>query len=95
MGVMLSVDQKGFIEYWNLETCDFPSKNQFITAKYKIETDLFDLVKTKTVVIGFGLSPGGRYFSIMGRDKILRLFDFASGKIIWRIDETNEHLREI
>ena len=53
-----------------------------------MQSDLFELVKCKTSPRGFGLSHNGKYMAVMGKDRILRVFYFATGKVIWRIDES-------
>lgn len=55
---MISIDLAGYIEYWDPETggfqtsikvicIDFPKDKKEITIKFKLSTDLFDLVKVR------------------------------------------------
>ena len=67
---------------------DLPKENNNILFKYKMQTDLFEFIKSKTSPRGLGLSHDGRYMAIIGKDRILRLYNFQTGKIIWRIYES-------
>jgi len=93
-GIVISTDEKGMIEYWDPETGDFP-KSTKLKFRMKLETDLFDLAKHKTSALSLNLSHNGEYFAIMGKDKIVRVYSFLTGKILARYDETSRHCIEV
>lgn len=84
---IVSVDMGGAIEYWGAESFSPPTNVDF---KFKSDTSLFELMKCKTKASSLDVSPNGQLFSIMGRDRFLRVFRFASGKLIKKIDESFE-----
>lgn len=90
----VSIDKRGFIELWDPETLDFP-KNDRLSFKVKIDTDYFELLKKKTFAVGACLSPNGEYLAIASMDKQVRLFKFASGKLIATIDESDKRIQEV
>ena len=74
----------------------------------KLETDLFDLAKVKIVnkcvfnfeqnktsALSLDLSHNGEYFSVMGKDKVVRVYRFLTGKIIARYDESAKVILKI
>jgi peptidylprolyl isomerase domain and WD repeat-containing protein 1 len=92
--IALSVDGDGMMEYWSPETLDFPGKGGVGEGKgglkfqFKIETDLFDLKKCKTNAIAVGISNNGKMVGVYGRDRYVRLFNFLTGKLMKKIDES-------
>eukprot|EP00698_Gefionella_okellyi_P003518 TRINITY_DN13311_c0_g1_i1.p1 TRINITY_DN13311_c0_g1~~TRINITY_DN13311_c0_g1_i1.p1 ORF type:complete len:651 (-),score=160.11 TRINITY_DN13311_c0_g1_i1:17-1969(-) len=82
---VVSVDTSGQIEYWDASTYDTPS---CVTFQYKMETDLFELQKKKTFVTSASFSRDGKMFACMGKDKIVRVFRFLSGKLYRAYDES-------
>lgn len=84
---VISIDQNGYIELWDPITYDFPKHNK-ITATCKIDTDLYTLIEDKVTAISLNLSHNGNIFCVTGKDKIIRVFDMKTGKIIRRIDES-------
>jgi hypothetical protein len=83
---IISIDNKGIIEYWNPLTFTLPSST-LIEFQYKTETDLFDLAKNKTLPSSLTISHNGLFFGILSIDKQIRIYDFAKGKIIKRFNE--------
>ena len=67
---------------------DFPKENPNIRFQHKTKSDLYELLKSKTYPVGFNTSHIGKFMAIMGKDRILRMFYFPTGKVVWRIDET-------
>lgn len=41
-------------------------------------------------VVSLAISPAGKTFAVLSRDKIIRLFDFAKGKLIRKYDESSQ-----
>lgn len=85
-GVVVSVDSRGVIEYWSQLSGEFPSDK--VVFKYKTETDLYDIAKTRTVPVSLTVSPRGDSFAVASQDRIIRLFDFFSGKLRRKYDES-------
>lgn len=77
------------VEYWHAETYKFPDEN-LVGWRLKSETDLYEFPKTKSVPKSLDLSPDGSLFAIMGSDMNIRIFKFATGKLIRKLDESVE-----
>ncbi len=84
LGAVVSVCARGMIEYWSPETLKHPVG---VKWKYKTDTDLFDLVKFKARATALSVSPDGRYFATMSTDCQVRVFRFATGKLIRKYAE--------
>lgn len=89
---VVSVDEKGMIEYWtngssgDVSEFRFPEKSSSIapgTVKFsrKIETDLFQLCKSKTYALGIHADPQGKYFVLSCANGEVSVIRFASGKL--------------
>jgi peptidylprolyl isomerase domain and WD repeat-containing protein 1 len=83
---VLSVDSKGMIEYWDALTFAMPKER--VQFAFKSETDLYDLAKARTVPCSIAVSPNGQLFATLSRDKQVRVFDFATGKLTRKYDES-------
>lgn len=90
----MSIDRRGFIELWDPNTLDFP-KSPLLKFKLKLDTDYFELLKKKTTALGACLSNNGELLAIYAADKQVRIFSFATGKIIVTIDESDKRIQEI
>lgn len=91
---IISIDTKGIIEYWDINTFEMP-RTDIISFRLKSETSLYDLAKAKTIPCSLTISPNGRLFVIYSRDKQIRIFDFESGRLLTKYDESvhmYEHL---
>jgi len=86
--VVISGDSKGVLEYWDCETLELPVAGSSIAFRFKTDTDLYDLAKARTFPCSISCSPRGDVFVVMARDKQLRMFDFARGKLTKKIDES-------
>jgi peptidylprolyl isomerase domain and WD repeat-containing protein 1 len=85
MTTVISVDMKGVIEYWDVDTFDLPSDK--VGFKYKTETDLYDLAKARTLPCSIVCSQQGLVFATLSQDKKIRVFDFETGKLRRKYDE--------
>eukprot|EP00466_Bigelowiella_natans_P016177 jgi/Bigna1/57833/fgenesh1_pm.31_\ len=83
--VAVSVDAKGMIEYWS--TVDYKTPPSNVDWTYKTDTDLYDLRKNKTLPTSLAMSPNGKYFAITSDDRRIRVFKFATGRLIRMYDE--------
>jgi peptidylprolyl isomerase domain and WD repeat-containing protein 1 len=93
-GVCVSVDERAYIEIWDPLTFDFP-ENKGLTFEFKVDTDYNQLVSLNSIPLAFNLSPRGKYLAIMLKDRILRLFNFKTGKLVLSISENLKTISEI
>jgi peptidylprolyl isomerase domain and WD repeat-containing protein 1 len=84
---VISADSKGMIEYWDADTFELPTAPA-VSFRFKSETDLYDLAKSKTWAVSAAISPNGKTFAIFSRDKQMRIFDFRTGKLRSKFDES-------
>lgn len=70
-----------FIEYWSSAKYDyeFPKNVAFDS---KLDTDLFEFAKNKTLPTGLAFSPDGRKFATICMDRRVRVFNFVTGKLV-------------
>ena len=80
-GHVISVDQRGIIEYWKVKdrSGNFPSKS--VKFKSKMDTDLLSMARSKVRPLCMAASPDGNYFAITGNDNATRIFHYRTGKI--------------
>jgi peptidylprolyl isomerase domain and WD repeat-containing protein 1 len=73
--VAVSVDAAGILEYWGGARQDykFPKCAKFDS---KLDTDLFEFVKHKTIPFGLCFSPDGTKFATVSLDRKVKLFKF-------------------
>lgn len=79
--VVVSVDKGGILEYWSglKQDCIFPKNISFDS---KLDTDLYEFAKNKTVPTGLAFSPDGLKFATISLDRRVRIFNFISGKLV-------------
>nr|XP_023014768.1 peptidylprolyl isomerase domain and WD repeat-containing protein 1-like [Leptinotarsa decemlineata] len=79
--VVVSVDKKGMLEYWagNKQDYIFPRNVSFDS---KLDTNLFEFAKNKTVPSGLAFSPDGKKFATISSDRKVRVFNFVTGKLV-------------
>ncbi|VDN95041.1 unnamed protein product [Brugia pahangi] len=83
----ISVDTKGMLEYWSGPKREYQFPDN-VKWTYKTDTDLYEFVKVKAPPRCLLISPNGKLFAAVGADRRIRIFGFASGKLIKVIDET-------
>jgi peptidylprolyl isomerase domain and WD repeat-containing protein 1 len=82
----VSADAKGFLEYWKPEA-PF-TKPKTVKWELRSETDLLEHLKCKAPVSSLEISPDGSNFvSFSCQDQSFRLFQFNSGKLLYKFDE--------
>lgn len=82
----ISADDNGMIEYWRPGGAYEKPDNVF---KYKSSTDLFAFKKGKSLPTSIMISPSGSQFATYSfPDRYVRIFDFATGKLIRAYDES-------
>eukprot|EP01038_Epipyxis_sp_PR26KG_P013453 gene13453-18043_t len=85
---VVSIDGKGVIEYWDVNSYAFPSSEQRVSFSMKSDTDLYDLAKARTTICSLAISPLGNSFATYSTDKKIRIFNFRSGKLTRKYDES-------
>ncbi|KAI9597332.1 peptidyl-prolyl cis-trans isomerase cyp15 [Syncephalis fuscata] len=91
---VISADISGMVEYWNPSTPnELPTTIGF---EYKSATDLYEFKKCKSYPGSITFSPDYEQFVTMGvSDRQVRVFKFATGKMIRKYDETLETISEM
>ncbi|KAJ1554925.1 hypothetical protein HK405_003717, partial [Cladochytrium tenue] len=88
---VVSVDAGGMIEYWRPEIdLGFPAPKQpSVSWEFKSETDLYEFKKCKTVPTTLTFSPDYSKFVTFGfDDRQIRIFNFRTGRVIRKYDES-------
>ena len=88
-GVVVSTDDRGMVEYWRSDD-DFGFPSDKVKFTLKSETDLYEFAKHKAVPWGVDVSPNGKYWASLASDRKVRLFSFATGKLLRVYDESAE-----
>lgn len=85
---MVSADVGGMVEYWSpREPYELPKGRGL--WEYKSRTDLFDFKKTKSTPCSLVFSPdASKFVTLSTADRQIRIFDFASGKLLRKYDES-------
>eukprot|EP00891_Asterochloris_glomerata_P002139 jgi/Astpho2/2139/fgenesh1_pm.00040_%23_3_t len=91
--VVISVDCKGMIEYWSAQDYSFPEAE--VSFKFKTETDLYVLAKSKVQALSLAISRDGQQFAMLCSDRRVRVFRFASGKLRASYDESIEAANDL
>lgn len=90
----ISVDKAGILEYWTGPKSEykFPKCVRFDS---KLDTDLFEFAKNKTYPCGLAISPDGKKFASLNRDRRVRIFHFLTGKLYRVFDESLQRYTEL
>ncbi|KAK6538103.1 Peptidylprolyl isomerase domain and WD repeat containing protein 1 [Orbilia ellipsospora] len=87
---VISADTGGMIEYWTPHGDYDKPKDVF---DLKSSTNLFEFKKSKSAPTSLTISPTGTQFATFSLpDRQIRVFDFASGKLLRTYDESIETL---
>ncbi|KAK3394838.1 hypothetical protein B0H63DRAFT_59336 [Podospora didyma] len=90
---VISVDDGGMIEYWRPSGLYEKPENVF---QYKSSTDLFDFKKARSVPTSLSIAPdGSRFVTFSFPDRKIRIFDFASAKLLRTYDESLSVVEEM
>ncbi|KAL8680448.1 MAG: hypothetical protein Q9186_003346 [Xanthomendoza sp. 1 TL-2023] len=82
----VSVDKGGMVEYWSPGAAYEKPDNVW---EFKSSTDLFAFKKAKSTPTSVVVSPDGASFATFSfPDRQVRVFDFASGKLLRSYDES-------
>ncbi|KAI8994143.1 hypothetical protein BD414DRAFT_274653 [Trametes punicea] len=93
---VVSADEGGFVEYWQpSEPFELP-KNVHGMWNYKSETDLYEFKKSKSTPTCISLSPDSSHFVTFSLpDRQIRIFNFLTGKMTRRYDESLAAIQEM
>ena len=81
------------IDYWSPHTYGFPSEEVSFSAR--IDTDLYTMAKATTQAGSLEVSPDGSRFVTVSTDRKVRVFRFASGKLMRAFDESLEAANDL
>lgn len=91
---VISVDSAGILEYWRGPAGNYGSP-KCLKFESKLDTDLYEFVKTKQPPISLCVSPQGKEFATLSPDRKIRVFKFLTGKLSRVFDESVEHITEL
>ncbi|KAK6589869.1 cyclin cyclophilin like peptidyl-prolyl cis-trans isomerase fused to WD40 repeats at the N-terminus [Cryptosporidium xiaoi] len=90
--IVVSCDTSGGFEFWDPDTLLLPAIREReceygISFRYKIETDLFELQKSKCYSFGMAVSEDEQLLAVYCSDMKIRVFNIRMGKCIRTIEE--------
>ncbi|CAD5212795.1 unnamed protein product [Bursaphelenchus okinawaensis] len=88
LNIAVSVDTGGMFEFWGGAKLNFEFPSSKLDWEYKTDTDLYTYAKLKICPQNLTFSPSGDKFAVWGKDRIIRVFDTLTGKVIKSMDET-------
>jgi peptidylprolyl isomerase domain and WD repeat-containing protein 1 len=92
---VVSADVSGMIEYWSPSE-PYEAPKQKGIWEYKSRTDLFDFKKAKSTPTSLTFSQDStKFVTTSAQDRQIRVFDFASGKLIKKYDESLKAAQEM
>lgn len=84
---VVSADESGMVEYWRASDGSFEKPDNVF--ELKSSTNLFEFKKAKSTPASLSISPTGQHFATVSfPDRQVRVFDFASGKLYRKYDES-------
>ena len=92
---LVSVDEKGMIEYWtHHQPYDMPTCPA-IKWQFKSQTHLYDLAKCKSTADFLRFSPDWkRFLTYSSKEGCIRIFDFGTGMLVRRFDVGLEDIKK-
>lgn len=85
---VVSIDEEGMMEYWSAEA-PFGMPKKGVSWSYKSDTSLYDFKKQKQSPDCITFNHRYTHFATMGiKDRIVRVWDYSSGKVIRKYDES-------
>lgn len=92
--VAVSVDRAGILEYWTGPKSDYKFPSKVVAFDSKMDTDLYEFAKNKTIVTGMSFSNDGKRMATISTDRKVRIFNFLTGKLTRVYDETLSRYQE-
>ncbi|KAA8643685.1 hypothetical protein EYZ11_006980 [Aspergillus tanneri] len=91
---VISADESGMIEYWRAGDGSFEKPDNVF--ELKSSTNLFEFKKAKSVPTSLTISPSGKQFATFSfPDRQVRVFDFPTGKLHRKYDESLSTLTDM
>ena len=87
--IAVSTDKMGMLEYWSGARNDYEFPKN-IAFESKMDTDLYEFAKAKTIVLHIEFNKTGRVMAVLSKDRKIRIFNMLTGKITKTIDESLE-----
>eukprot|EP01100_Stratorugosa_tubuloviscum_P015042 TRINITY_DN8434_c0_g1_i1.p1 TRINITY_DN8434_c0_g1~~TRINITY_DN8434_c0_g1_i1.p1 ORF type:complete len:648 (+),score=233.81 TRINITY_DN8434_c0_g1_i1:37-1944(+) len=91
---IISIDVQGNIEYCSASE-PYSTDLNFLSFEFKVETDLYDLLKCNTTATSLTVSKNGLLFAVSARDRQIRIFKFLTGKLFRKYDESLSVFQEL
>lgn len=88
LDLVVSTDDCGIVEIWDPETYEFPEDEGRLKFQLLSDTDFIELVKARTCVVSMAFSTAGDLLAMLGKDRVIRVFRLADGKLLLTLDET-------
>jgi len=92
--IVVSADEGGMLEYWSGSRTEY-SFPRNVAFQSKVETDLYEFAKNKTVPLNMSVSPNGRILAVFSADRKIRMFKLLTGKLFTVIDESLQHYTDL
>ncbi len=67
---------------------EFPASK--VKFRFKMDTDYLELAKNKVVALSATISHSGEYMGLYCRDRVVRIYNFRTGKLFRSFEETLE-----
>ncbi|CAE8633384.1 unnamed protein product [Polarella glacialis] len=92
MHAVISADKSGALELWDPDSFELPTKETHLGLKFEVksETHLYELLKNQTHAISLSINADGSMFLAVCEDGRLRVFRFATCKMVRAYDESLE-----
>lgn len=91
---VVSVDSSGMLEYWTGPKYEYQFPRT-VSWEYKTDTDLYEFAKCQTCPTGLVFSPDGKLMATLAKDRKVRIFRFALGKMTKIFNESLQHYSEL
>ena len=97
--IVVSIDQGGMVEYWRPDLSNDGSGFSIptnVTWKFKSDTDLYEFKKSKAPPTSLSFSQDCTRFVTFGFvDRVIRVFNFDTGKLIRKFNESLQIVQEM
>lgn len=90
---VISLDERGVIEYWSGSSYDFPAEE--VAFRSTLDTDLYACAKAKAIARTIELSRDGSQFAMFTSDKRVHVWRFATGRLRRTYDESADAVNEV
>uniref|UniRef100_A0A1D1ZNV2 peptidylprolyl isomerase n=2 Tax=Auxenochlorella protothecoides TaxID=3075 RepID=A0A1D1ZNV2_AUXPR len=85
-GAVISADAAGMVEYWDPGTLASPATG--LRFDFKLDTDLYALARAGTTALSLAVARDGARWAALCADGRVRLFRYATGRLLKVLDES-------